>query len=130
MIGIIETKTVPTRGGASGVPAVKFSAVATQDVQAFSVITTTGENADSSNVFHKNIILGITTDIILSGFSGTVVVIGKITNTGWNWTVGDIIYLNGTILSKTPPSTGFRVRMGEAISSVDIDINISESILF
>ena len=124
--GVIETRqqmaVVSSR-------AIKLPVIASDDIPAFSVITDTGKNADSSNVFHKNIILGVTVAAVVSGFAGTVVKAGQISNPAWTWTTGDIIFLNGTALSTAAPSNGFRVIIGQALSATDLDINISESIL-
>ena len=121
--------SIGTRQQMAVVGSVKLPLIATEDIPAFRVATDTGKNADSSNIFHKNIIIGLTVADIVSGFSGTVVKTGQIHNPLWSWTKGDIIFLNGTTLSIIPPSTGIRVIIGQALSSTDIDINISESIL-
>jgi hypothetical protein len=125
--GVIETKQVITTVSTK---AIKLVAVATQDISAFSVMTETGQLADSRNVFHKNIIMGITISPIATGFSGTVVTSGQINNPLWNWTRGDILFLNETEISNICPSTGFRVIIGRALDQHNIDVEISESILF
>jgi hypothetical protein len=125
--GVIETKQVITTVSTK---AIKLPCVATEDISAFSIMTETGKNADSGNVFHKNIIMGITVDTIATGFSGTVVTAGQINNPLWNWTRGDVLYLNGTTISSVCPSTGFRVIIGRALDQHNIDVEISESILF
>ena len=71
----------------------------------------------------------IATAPILSGFNGSVVGFGKITNPLWAWTVGDRIFLNGTSLSTTAPSSGFIQIIGVAIASDTIDIKLAQSIL-
>lgn len=125
-IGVIETRqqmAVVSSG------AIKIPIIATEDLPAFSVITDTGKVADSTNPFYKNIIIGIVPETILDRFSGKVIIMGQIINPLWAWTRGDILYLNGTTISKTPPTTGFRVMIGQALSATEVDVKITESIL-
>ena len=77
--------------------AVELDILAVEDIPALSIITSTGYKANSSNVFHKNIIAGITINEILTGFRGLVISSGQVSNSGWNWNRGDIIFLNGTL---------------------------------
>ena len=126
MAGVLEARQAG--GGGSG-KAVKLSVIATEDIPAFSVITDTGKVADNTNPFYKNIILGIVPEAISDGFSGKAIIAGLTTNALWAWTRGDILYLNGTTISKTPPTTGFRVMIGQALSATEVDVKITESIL-
>lgn len=104
--------------------------VATENIPAFTVVTATGKIADSSNVVqHRGRIIGVCIEAVVSTFSGSAVTVGKITNPLWSWSIGDIIYLNGTSLSIIPTSTGFSQRIGIAIQSDTIDIGLGEPIL-
>ena len=103
--------------------------VAAEAINKYQVATTTGYVADSSNVFHKSIIAGISIDDIESLHSGKVVFEGEVENENWTWTRGDVLYLNGTTISTTPPTTGFIVTLGSAISPFRVLVNISVSIL-
>jgi len=106
-----------------------ISVPAVEEITAYTVVTATGVMADSADVTHRNIIAGIASESFIAGISGAVVTSGYIVNTGWSWTKGDVIYLNGTSLSVTPPTTGFRVVIGTALSATELCVKISESIL-
>ncbi len=127
MEGIIYAQQIA--GTNSRPTALRSGIVAINSITAFTVITSTGTPADSTNVFHKNKIAGIATDDCLPGFVCNAIDQGEIENPAWGWTRGDIIYLNGTNLSTIMPSTGFRVVIGQAISTTKILVGISESIL-
>ena len=125
-MSVLEARQI---GGMVVSKSLKISLVATADIPAFSAATATGKPADSNNVFHKNIVIGITRAEIANGFSGYAVIDGEIDNPAWTWTAGNVIYLNGTTLSTIAPSTGFRVIVGTAVTATKIDVGIRESIL-
>ena len=109
---------------------VRVSIVAHESINQFSVVTNTGYHADSSNLLHRGRVKGIALTSIANLTSGYVISEGVIDNPAWTWTTGQIIYLNGTSLSITPPTTGFRVIIGEAITATKLYVHISESILY
>jgi hypothetical protein len=57
------------------------------------------------------------------------VIEGDITNPGWAWTSGDIIFLNGTSLSTVAPSSGFVQRIGIAKTSQTIVVGLGDPVL-
>lgn len=120
-------RTWVTGGGSAN--CITLTINATVNIAAFDVVTSMGLIGDSSIIAYKNKIVGIATAPILSGFNGSVVGFGKITNPLWAWTVGDRIFLNGTSLSTTAPSSGFIQIIGVAIASDTIDIKLAQSIL-
>lgn len=81
--------------------------VATVNIPAFAAVISTGKPADSSNMGHFGKVIGMAPAAIANGFSGSIVESGDVTNPAWTWTTGDLIFLNGTSLSTTPPSVGF-----------------------
>jgi hypothetical protein len=103
--------------------------VASESLTAFSVVNGDGTKSDSTNILKRGQAIGIVTENINSGFSGEVVLFGEITNNSWNFTAGQILYLNGTTISATAPSTGFIQRLGVAITSIKIDLQIQQTIL-
>lgn len=106
----------------------KFSATA--DIAAFLPVTSTGRGADSSNTAHISKVIGINVASVLNGFIGYAVGSGgTIKNAGWSWTVGDKIFLNGTTLSTTAPSTGFSQQIGTAVASDTIAVKLSPAVL-
>lgn len=109
-------------GGASTV-------VAAEDLTAFSVVTSTGEIADSGTIAHIGKIIGINPALIATGFSGDVTSIGEVENLSWTWVAGDRLFLNGTSLSTTPPGSGFIYLVGTAKNSTTIYVAPSISVL-
>jgi hypothetical protein len=108
---------------------LRLYVVASELISAFSLVTHDGYNADSSNVFHRGKIAGMSIEDIATGTSGKVVSVGIVVNPLWSLSVGNILYLNGTSISIVPPSTGFRIQVGEVLSSTSVYMRISEPIL-
>jgi len=126
-MGVIYAQSAAAGGSGK---LLKIDVAATQNVAAFKVITSTGENASSANVFHKGIIAGVTLAAINTGFVGKVVTEGLVVNPAWAWNPGDVLYLNGTSISTTPPTSGFRVIVGiGTYIPTTMYVKISESIL-
>ena len=121
---LTKTTIVPASGNK-----LKNRIIAAENVPIYTVITYKGNLADSSNTAHRTVIAGITKEAINNTFSGSVVTEGEIENSSWTWTKGDNLFLNGTALSTTPPSTGFVIKIGEAMSATKIFVRITESIL-
>lgn len=109
---------------------LKARVVAVELLPVFTVVTKTGYRADSANVVHSSRIAGVTVKEIAIGTSEFVTVEGIVENPLWSWSIGNVLYLNGTSLSITPPTTGFRVIIAEAFSATKIYVKVSESILF
>lgn len=112
------------------ISATDYTEYTAQDnISAYQVITSQGFIANSNTVSQRNKIIGIANVAVLIGFSGTALGAGVIENIAWTWTTGDKIYLNGTVLSVTPPTTGYLQFIGTATASDKIDIQLSQSIL-
>jgi hypothetical protein len=103
--------------------------VANEDISKYDPVTGNGQIADSTNLAHRNKIIGLADENISNGFSGQVRTGGKITNLSWDWVAGDRIFLNGSTLSTIAPSTGFSVQIGVAAASDTINIEVQPSIL-
>jgi hypothetical protein len=117
--------------GPKGDPGIStvVSVVAGEALAKYDVVTGDGKKADSGNLLHRNKLVGLATQNILSGFSGEVQCGGSLQNPAWTWVVGDRIYLNGTTLSTTAPDSGFLTQVGVAVGSDTINIEIQPSIL-
>jgi len=102
--------------------------VANEDIPQFQMMTSTGYIADSNNLAHIDRVSGISIKAITNNTSGEVLAYGKITNINWNFTVGSILFLNGTAISQTPPTSGFICQIGKVINSNTILINIKDCI--
>lgn len=101
----------------------------TADIPAFVAVTITGARADSANLGHFGKVVGVAANDILGGFSGKIELSGFIENPAWTWTPGSEVYLNGTGLSHTAPSTGFVQQIGIAKSATVLFVDIKEPIL-
>lgn len=98
-------------------------------VSAYKVVTSTGYQADSNNLAHRDKVIGFTFESVGSGFSTKIKTSGEISNPSWSFNAGDIIFLNGTDISTSAPSTGFSQELGSFINSNTLIINIKPSIL-
>ena len=102
--------------------------VANESIPQFQLMTSTGYIADSSNLAHINRVSGISINAITQNTSGEVLAYGKITNTNWNFTTGNILFLNGTAISETAPTSGFICQIGKVVNSNTILIDIKDCI--
>lgn len=124
---VTDAQIATWNSGSGGSSTISFLAAA--DIDAYLLVTSTGVRASSATSAHRGKVIGITTAAVVSGFMGTVTGFGTITNALWAWTIGDKIYLNGTSLSTTAPSSGFIQYVGTATASDTIDVNLGEPIL-
>lgn len=122
-------ETTLVSGGTTSNTSIVSEITVTEDIIEFSLVNVDGSKADSSIVGKRNWALGVNKTTILNGFSGEIVTSGQIVNPSWSFTSGDQLYLNGTSISSTPPSTGFSQKIGNAINSTIVNINIKEGIL-
>ena len=100
-----------------------------ENISAGNVVNNDGSKANSATTGKRNKAIGVAGAAIASGFSGTVTTDGILQYGGWAWVAGDILYLNGTALSTISPGTGFSQRIGVAIASDKIDVEIGEALL-
>lgn len=101
---------------------------ATETIAKYDVVTTDGKVADSTNVLHKDKILGIAIEDIAIGVVGEVQISGELTEVTWAWTAYSL-FLNGTALSETVPTSGFLNYVALIKAPQIIVVNIEESIL-
>lgn len=110
-------------------PSATVSIVATESIPAFSAVTSTGKVANSGNTSLYGKVVGIALAAIANGFSGSVAEAGQVTNPAWTWTPGDLIFINGGVLSSVPPSTGWSQTVGTAKGPTTIIVDLSPPIL-
>jgi predicted RecA/RadA family phage recombinase len=103
--------------------------VASQFLAAFTVVTSTGERADSSNLAHFGKVIGVTLADIASGFSGNIADGGEVQNLSWTWPSGNVIFLNGVGLTTTPPIIGFSQKIGLVKNSSTIWLELETPVL-
>lgn len=90
----------------------------------YGCVTAYGELANSNNGAHQSHIIGVTAGEIQNTEYGDATVQGVLFDKDWAWTAGAPIYLNGTILSHTPPAVGFTQQVGWAISPQHVLVNL------
>jgi hypothetical protein len=96
------------------------------DIPALSLITANGQIADSNNIAHFNRVVGIVMAAVLTGFIAEAVVEGE---PSWSWAPNSKLFLNGTTLSATPPSSGFSQLVGIARNVQTVFIRLQVPIL-
>jgi len=86
--------------------------------------------ADSTNMLHRHIVIGITKHASTAGSNITIQTFGIMSEPTWNWIVGEPIFVgtNG-LLTQTPPSAGFSLIIAKAITPTDIFISIEQPII-
>lgn len=102
--------------------------VAAENLSKYDVVTVDGYKADSSNLGHINKVLGIIINDTVVGVLGQVQILGEIINTDWTWS-GSLLFLNGTSIQSTPPTSGFLKIIGQIKNANIMFINLDESIL-
>jgi hypothetical protein len=125
---IPDPSDIVTNPEESGAFVQEVEYVAHEDIDEFDIVTADGYVADSGNVSMAQKVLGMSKTTTANGLTGTATVDGKVTNGAWSWTVGAQIFLNGTSISETPPTTGFVLRVAKATKADTIVIDIDQSI--
>ena len=107
---------------------VVIDILATENIIKYNVVTTDGKVADSLNLTHAHKIGGIAIMDANIGFICKVQTFGLLVEPTWTWS-GSYIFLDGTVLSQTFPSTGFNINLGRIKSSTEIFVDLKYSIL-
>ncbi len=118
---------LPVQGGAKsdGDAIVEVSISATENIPEFAPVTSKGKVADSANASQSmGRVIGIAREAIADGFSGVVIESGEVTNPGWAWAIGDLLFLNGTSIANSPPESGFVQFIGSAKSPTTIVVDL------
>ncbi len=115
--------------GAASLDAAGSTVLAAVNIPAYAVVTVDGNLADSSNAAHFGRVEGIAIAAINTGFIGTVEIEGEIVNSGWSWSPNTKLFLNGTVLSASAPTTGFAQMVAVAKNAMTIIIRIGTPVL-
>lgn len=110
-------------------PVGPVTLLASESIPAYQVVTSHGLNANSSTLGHIGRVVGISMGAIASGFTGPIAQSGSLTNPAWSWTPGVLLYLNGTTISATAPSTGFSQKVGVAVTATTMIVEMDDPIL-
>jgi len=118
----------PDESGAA--KTVSVTVRATEDLSAWAVVTAHGKQADSGNPSaHMGRIIGIIVAPIRSGSVGQAILSGEITNSDWNWVMGQQVYLTGRQISSVSPTTGFSQQIGAANAPTKLVVALSAPML-
>lgn len=90
----------------------------------YGCVTASGELANSGTPAHQDHVVGVTDGQIEATAWGDVTTAGLIYELTWTWTPGEPIYLNGTVLSQTPPGAGFTQQMGWALTGQSMLVQV------
>ena len=103
--------------------------VAFEDILKGDAVTSKGEKGDSTKPGHRGNIIGLAKENVLTGFPGKAVPGGKIEVSTWDFIKGDKIFLNGTMLSTTQPTSGdFSQCLGLMVGPKIMDIAIKNAV--
>lgn len=83
---------------------------------------------DYRDAEHVDLLLGISLTSAMSGEQLNIQRSGVIDDAGWSWMPGRIWLGAAGALTQTPPSGGFDVLIGSAMSATRITLNLSEPI--
>lgn len=75
---------------------------------------------------HIDLLLGLAITAAPSGTATNIQLIGAVDDTGWSWTPGPVWLGSNGALTQTPPTSGFDVRIGAAVSATRVVLNIEE----
>ncbi len=117
-----------TTGGGGAGNIINITAAA--DIGGHRVITMQGQYADCGNPADAFAVAGITLQAVASGTTVQVQTYGELTETSWNWLVGQPVYL-GTAgqLTQTPPSAAFILVVGIPVTATTLLLDIQQPII-
>jgi hypothetical protein len=119
-----------TGGGGGSTDQDTAEILAAMDIPKLSLITANGQVADSNNLAHFNKAIGIVMADVLSGAIATAIVEGEVVEPTWAWSgPGYLLFLNGTTLSASPPSSGWSQLIGVTRNDQTVFIRLSVPIL-
>src|SRR6266481_5997531 len=118
--------TVSGVGGGGG---GTFDIQVAQDTAAYSLVTITGLIANSSTTAHYGKVVGMATQFVANGQIAHLVDDAEVTNGAWAWSPGTKLFLNGTSISATPPSSGFSQMVAAARSATTIVVQFGPPLL-
>lgn len=85
--------------------------------------------ADSSDLTHRDKVLGITTGAVVLGDIVTIQTYGEITEPSWAWIPDTPVFLGLTgLLTQTPPSVGFSQRIGFPTAATKLFVDIDSAV--
>lgn len=104
--------------------------VAAEALGGHRVITTDGYYADASNTTHAYRVFGVTIGAASIGTVATVRTFGEIAESGWNWTMGEPVFLgaNGNVTQTPPSAPSLCVVIGRPKNATTLFVDIQETV--
>lgn len=103
----------------------KITIKATTAIPIYGVVTSRGALASSNNPADATKIIGVTEGAMQPNYYYDVTIVGLLFDPNWTWVPGGELYLNGTVLSQTPPGVGFTKQLGWALTAQSLLINVT-----
>lgn len=103
--------------------------VAAEYIPAYSVVTVSGEIADSSNYNHFGKVVGIALNTVSPGAEVVVCYNGLMNSPDWTWNHNSVLFLNGKNLSFTAPLVGWNQIIGVSSGTKGMVVNVTLPIL-
>lgn len=115
--------------GSESTAAVLKRIISDENLTAFSVVNIMGRVASSNDLGDVHRIAGVIVEDVAEGNFADAVAEGEVINPLWTFDPGAILFLNNSAISQTPPTTGFCIKLGQAITTTRIYIHLSETIV-
>lgn len=129
-ITVVEATTQGPPGPAGN---ALITGTAGQALGGHRMVTTNASNqiiyASNATPAHAGRVIGMTTGAASNGAEATIQTSGAITESGWAWTPGSLLWLttDGQI-SSTPPATGWVQAIGYAQTATTIFLHLQQAI--
>lgn len=95
----------------------------------YQIVTSDGLVANTATPAHRLKILGMAFQDTAAAAQGNAQLFGEIDNPAWTWTPHAAVFLNGTVLSQTAPTSGWSMIVGVAILATRIIIRFTDPYL-
>lgn len=114
---------------------VAISLIASGAIGGHRVLVTNGDGscsyADATNSAHVNRVIGISSSAAIDGADVTIITLGQIVESSWNWTIGQPVFIgtNGLLTQTEPTAPSFWHIIGVAIAADTIFVQQNQPII-
>lgn len=82
----------------------------------------------AADAAHIDLLLGLALTAAPAGTATNIQLIGAVDDAAWSWTPGPVWLGTNGALTQAPPTSGFDVRLGAAVSATRVILNIEEPV--
>lgn len=125
----VEDSGIPISTLTGDIEQIYTEVEASEYIPKYKIVTTDGYICDSTDITQRHKAVGIAMNNTSIGFNCNCVVKGIIEDATFSFTPNATLYLNGTNISTTAPTTGYILSIGKSITSDKILIDVQRSIL-